>query len=374
MDIDDIKIGTEGSIFGSIEKGIAGIKKIEKTGYDSIWMADHIMGWTPESIWTPDIIKMAVFQESPHLYYDVVSMMALAAENTKKVTLGTSVTETFRRHPAVLAQTFLTLDNISKGRVLLGIGAGEAENITPYGITFEKPVSRLEESLQIIKLLWESNNKVDYDGEFWSLKDAILAIKPFKKKKYPPIWIAAHGPKMLNLTGKYADGWLPAYSDPKAYKIKLNHVRNAAKKVGRDPTEITPGLFSYIVIDEDHNACDELIGNPYVKNTLLTLPQSVFEEYGVDHPLGKDFYGLTEYIPTKFDKDSIMEAIGKIPQKLCDDSVLHGTPDDVIGKIEDYAEVGLKHIVLTNITFMNDLSKVKSSFNGMKKVLSYFKG
>lgn len=373
MDISEIKIGTESSIFGPIDKGISQIKRLEEIGYDSVWMADHLMGWTPESIWTPDLIKVAAFQKDPHIFHEVYSIMAVAAWNTSKILLGTSVTETFRRHPAVLAQTLITQDNISKGRVILGIGAGEGENVIPYGIKWHKPVSRLEESIRIIKLLWESDKKVDYNGEFWKLKDAVLTIKPFKKNKYPPIWIAAHGPQMLDLTGRLGDGWLPGYSDPKAYKYRLDHIHNAAKKAGREPDEITPGFYSYIVIDEDHNKCDELIGSPYLKNMLLTFPNSVYEEYGVEHPLGKDFYGLIDYIPTQYDRTTILEAISKIPHKMCDDSILHGTPDEIIGKIEEYAKVGMKHIVLTNLTFVNDLSKLRSSFHNMQKVLNYFK-
>lgn len=337
-------------------------------------MADHLMGWTPESIWTPDLIKAAAFQEDPHIFHEVYSIMAVAAWNTSKILLGTSVTETFRRHPAVLAQTLITQDHLSKGRVILGIGAGEGENIIPYGIKWDKPVSRLEESIRIIKLLWESDEKVDYNGGFWKLKDAVLTVKPYKKNEYPPIWIAAHGPKMLDLTGRLGDGWLPAYSDPKAYEYRLNHIRNAAKKAGRNPNDITPGLYSYIVIDEDHNTCDDLIGTPYVKNMLLTFPNSVYEEFGIKHPLGEDFYGLIDYIPTKYDRETILDAINKIPHKMCNDSILHGTCDEVISKIEEYAKVGMKHIVLTNITFLSDISKIKSSFHNMQKVLNYFKG
>ncbi len=373
MDISDIKIGTETSIFGPVEEGINRITRLEEIGYDSVWMADHLMGWTPESIWTPDLIKAATFQENPHIFHEVYSIMAVAAWNTSEILLGTSVTETFRRHPAVLAQTLITQDNISKGRVILGIGTGEGENVIPYGIKWDRPVSRLEESIKIIKLLWESDKKVDYNGEFWKLKNAVLTIKPFKKNEYPPIWIAAHGPKMLDLTGRLGDGWLPAYSDPQAYKYRLNHIHNAAKKVGRDPDEITPGFWSYLVIDEDHNKCDELIGSPYLKNILLTFPNSVFKEYGLEHPLGKDFYGLLDYIPTHYDRTTILEALSKIPHKMCDDSILHGTPDEIIGKIEEYAKVGMKHIVLANATFLNDLSKTKSSYHHMQKVLNYFK-
>ncbi|MFX0001504.1 MAG: LLM class flavin-dependent oxidoreductase [Candidatus Hodarchaeota archaeon] len=373
MDISDIKIGTESSIFGPIDKGINQIKRLEEIGYDSVWMADHLMGWTPESIWTPDLIKIARIQQDPHIFHEVYSLLAVAGWITKKILLGTSVTETFRRHPAVLAQTLITQDNISKGRIILGIGTGEGENIIPYGIKWDKPVSRLEESIKIIKLLWKSGKKVNFEGKFWKLKDAVLTAKPFRKNKYPPIWIAAHGPKMLDLTGRLGDGWLPAYSDPQAYKYRLNHIHNAAKKAGRDTDEITPGLYAYTIIDEDHNVCDDLIGSPYVKNMLLAFPNSIYKEYGTEHPLGEDFYGLIDYIPTKYNKETILEAIKKIPHKMCDDHILHGTPDEIINKIEKYAQVGMKHIVLTNFTFVNDLSKIKSSFHNMQKVLNYFK-
>ena len=178
---------------------------------------------------------------------------------------------------------------------------------------------------------------------------------------------------MLDLTGRLGDGWLPGYSDPKAYKYRLDHIRNAAKKAGRDPDEITPGFYAYIVIDEDHNKCDELIGAPYLKNMLLTFPNSVYKEYGIEHPLGKDFYGLIDYIPTQYDRETIIEAISKIPHKMCNDNILHGTPDEIIGKIEEYAKMGMKHIVLTNMTFLNDITKAKSSYKNMQKVLNYFK-
>ncbi len=224
MDIDDIKIGTEGTFLPPYEKGINTVKRIEETGYDSIWWADHLMGWTPESIWTPDIVETAAYWDTPHMFFDALCTIAVAAWSTKSILLGPAVTETFRRHPAVLAQAFLTLDHLSKGRVILGIGAGEGENVIPYGIKWNKPVSRLEEAIKIIRLLWENDGKVDFDGKFWKLKDAILALTPYEKGKYPPIWIAAMRPKMLEMTGRLGDGWLPAWMDIELYrKESWNH-------------------------------------------------------------------------------------------------------------------------------------------------------
>jgi len=373
MDIDNIKIGTEATFITPIEDGINSITRIEKSGYDSAWLSDHIMGWTPESIWKPELVKAATFNKYPHHFYEAFSTLAVAGWNTSRINLGTSVTEVFRRHPAVLAQIALTQDNISKGRFILGIGAGEGENTIPYGIKWEKPVSRLEEALQIIKLLWEHNHKVSYDGDFWKLKDAILQLHPYKEGVYPPIWVAAHGPKMLEITGKLADGWLPAYSSPKAYKKRLEKIRESAKKVGRDPESITPALFCYLVIDEDHNACENIIQSPLSKNQLLTLPDKFFEQYGTCHPFGKDFYGLLEYIPTKYDEETILNAIEEIPAKMCQDMYLYGTVDEVIGEIEEYAKAGLRHAVLYNTTYLSDVTKIKSSFNCMKRVLEYFK-
>ena len=373
MDFDNIKIGTEGTFIPPFERGITAVKRIEELGYDSVWFADHLMGWIPESIWTPDLIDISTFQKSPHDFFDVFSMMSVAAWNTQRVSLGTSVTEVFRRHPAVLAQIFITMDHISKGRTILGIGAGEGENVIPYGIKWEKPVSRLEEAIKIIKLLWKSEEKIDFDGNIWKLKNAVLSIKPYKEGKYPPIWIAAHGPKMCELTGRLGDGWLPTNFTPKDYKERLDIIQNSAKKAGRDPDEITPGLWCNLIIDDEHGECDKLLETPFAKNYCLILPTENFKKYGINHPLGEDHYGLLDYIPTNYDRETMIKALDSIPFELCNETYLHGTPDEIISRIEEYAKIGLKHIVLYNMTYCCDINKIKSSFSCVKKVLDYFK-
>jgi len=374
MDIDDIKIGTEGTFLPPFENGINTVKRIEETGYDSVWWADHLMAWIPESIWTPDIVEAAAYRDTPHVFFDALCTLAVAAWSTKRILLGPAVTETFRRHPAVLAQAFLTLDHLSKGRVILGIGAGEGENITPYGIKWNKPVDRLEEAIRIIRLLWENHKKVDFDGKFWKLKDAILALGPYEKGKYPPIWIGAHRQKMLEMTGRLGDGWLPANLDLDLYRDGLGIIRDSAKRAGRDPDEITPALYTYAILDEDHEECHRMLGTPLAKNFALVLPPEMFRRYGVQHPFGENYYGLLEFVPTRYDRKTMLDALEKVPTKLCEDNYLHGTPDEVIGQIEKYAKIGLKHIVINNMTFFFDIRKIKSSFDCMKKILAYFKG
>jgi len=300
--------------------------------------------------------------------------MAIAVNSTKKVFLGTSVTETVRHHPALLAHMIITLDHFSKGRIILGIGAGEGENILPYGIEWEKPVSRLEESINVIKLLWKEEKKIDFNGKFWKLKDAVLSLKPIKKNRPPPIWIGAHGPKMLELTGKIGDGWLPFNLNPEKYKESLEQIQTSAKNHGRNPDDITSGIELVVIIDEKPEECDRLIEHPLLKNQMLTLDNDAFKEYGISHPLGENFYGGLDYIPTRYDRKTLLEAFEKIPLEMCKDYAISGTPDEIIGKLEKYAKIGAKHIVMFNYTPICDLFKLETSYTCVKKVLDYFKG
>ena len=103
------------------------------------------MGWHPDSIWTPELAPLAAVLPNVHAYYDPIACMAASAQVTQTIALGTSVTEPARNHPAQLARAWLTLDHLSGGRSILGIGAGEGENITPYGIPFDRPAGRLEQ-------------------------------------------------------------------------------------------------------------------------------------------------------------------------------------------------------------------------------------
>lgn len=118
--------------------------------------------------------------------------------------MGTCVTDPLRRHPAVTAQLAITLDLISNGRAILGIGAGEAFHLNPYGIAWERPISRLEEAVRVIKKLW-SEDFADYNGVFFKLKRAVV-IKKSVQKPYPPIWIGAMRPRALRVVGVLGDG------------------------------------------------------------------------------------------------------------------------------------------------------------------------
>src|SRR3984885_3893111 len=108
----------------------------------SIWLPDHMVSFCPESIWTPEFTDLATVSASPHRHLDAMVVAGAAAVLTKNVPIATSVVDTVRRHPSLLAQSALTIHHLSRGRFILGVGSGETENTVPYGFDFAKPVAR----------------------------------------------------------------------------------------------------------------------------------------------------------------------------------------------------------------------------------------
>ncbi len=363
-----VTAGAPGGILPPIESVIKNARRNEEQGYWAIWWPDHLMGWHPSSIWTPDLGQIAALQPSPHVYLDPFAAMAVAAAHTERVRLGTSVTDVFRHHPAVLARTVLTLDHIAQGRVILGLGAGEGENLVPYGIEFGRPVERLREALQVIRLLWSSEGPVDFQGKFFKLEGAVLGLRPYGHTP-PPIWLAAHGPRLLELAGQMADGWIPMKMSVDQYAGSLAVLRRAAKAAGRDPEAITPAMYAFTVVHRSHQRCHELIAHPFLKNFALLAPASLYESYGAPHPLGTQAYGLLTYIPERLTRERALRAIGDVPDEVAQAVFLHGTPEDIAQEIAELARAGLRHIVLWNVTFFADLTLVRESFALLAEVV-----
>ena len=210
------------------------LAELDSGRYHSIWLPDHMVSFWPDSLWTAEFTDLASASPSPHRHLDGLAVAAAAAVLTEKVPLVTSVVDTVRRHPSLLAQTALTIDHLAKGRFILGLGSGENENILPYGFDFSRPVSRFEEALTVIRLLWGSDGPVDFDGQFYTLRHARLDTEPYEGRT-PPIWIGASGPRMLEIAGRHADGWWPAGAwTPEHYAEMLRAVRTSADRSGRD--------------------------------------------------------------------------------------------------------------------------------------------
>ena len=207
------------------------------TRLDSFWLPDHLNAAFPRSIVTPKYVGAARLAPKVDALLEPWTVLGhLAARNRLgRLRLGIGVTDAGRRNPAVTAQAAATLHLLTRGRAILGIGTGEREGNEPYGVEWSRPVARFEGAIATIRALWDSGGQlVTRDSPYFPLRNAVFDMPPYRGK-WPEIWIASHGPRMLRATGRYADAWFPVLmTRPKDYAAGLEVVRAAASDAGRD--------------------------------------------------------------------------------------------------------------------------------------------
>lgn len=346
-----LELSAMGAVRPPAEAALAAAQRREQQGFDAIWWADHFLHWFPLSIWTPDLVPQAAAgQRSPHVWFDPVPVVAAAAGVTRNIRLGIGVTDLVRRNPTSLAQTALTLDHLTGGRFILGVGTGEALNLTPYGMTNARPLSRLDEGLAVMRLLMEGPDPVDFRGDHFRLDGGCLGLQPLGDRP-PPIWVAAHRPRGLAVAGRRADGWLPLATDPVEYAGMLAAVRAAADAAGRPEGAVTPGLYARIVVAETREAALAAIdGSLLMRFIALTRSAEAFAVHGAEHPLGRGEFGLTSFLPTSYGRAEALKLAEAVPREVVRDSVVHGTPDDIAAAVARFVSAGARHVQLTNMT------------------------
>lgn len=340
--------------------------------FDAVWTVDHFQGWFPQELWDKKMSWMASPEDTPHAYFDYQALIGYLAPRIGHMQIGVAVTEALRRHPVLLAQTAMTWSHMAKEPPILGIGAGERENTVPYGIKFARPVARLEEALPIVRRCLESRGSFDFNGEFFQLDKAVMDLTPPPGRR-PQIWVAAHGPRMLGLTGKYGDGWYPTFPmPPERYASSLTRIRTAAEESGRDGRLIVPALQMIVVVGRTEREARKYLGERIMRFLALLAPAAQWADNGIDHPFGKDYRGLIDFIPTDYPIERIEAALAKVPVDAVAENVLWGTPGMVRDRIEDYVDAGLRHIVLNPasaaVSRRSAVYSIRAVFSMLRKV------
>ncbi len=286
------------------------VPEIEKAGFDSVWASDHFHPW---------------FHTNAAGGFAWV-WIASAAERSRKLSFGTGVTcPTMRYNPAIVAQAFATLDSMYPGRILLGLGTGEAMNEVPVGCSwppFKDRVKMLEEAIMIIKKLW-NESFVDFKGKYYVLRRANLYTRPSMPI---PIYVAASGPTVAELAGRLADGFLTIPFEDAHYRdVLFPAVERGAKSVGRSLEDIDMAVEVYVSYDEDYDAALRS-----VKCWAATLLPFMFK-YPIYDPREIESYGML---------------VGE--EHLKKAWMIGTTPEDHIKHIERYIGLGFRNIHVTS--------------------------
>ena len=199
-------------------------QQAETDGFDSIWLADHLFYRNPgEPTWG---------------IWECWTMLAALAEATQRVEIGTLVLCNSFRNPAILAKMATTADEVSQGRLILGVGAGWNEpEYQAFGLPFDHRVDRFAEALQILKPLLHEGH-VDFAGQYYQARNCDIVPRG-PRKAGPPLLVGSEGPRMLKLTAQYADLWNTGYmGKPETMAEPLAKIEAACREIGRDPATV----------------------------------------------------------------------------------------------------------------------------------------
>jgi coenzyme F420-dependent glucose-6-phosphate dehydrogenase len=280
----------------------------EEMGFDSVFLSDHFQPWMHDGGHAPATLPW---------------LGALGAR-TERVLIGTSVlTPTFRYHPAVIAQAFATLGVMFPGRVILGVGTGEALNEVTLGLEWPdapERFQRLKESIQLIEKLWE-DERVTFDGTYYSVKDATVYDRP---EQVVPIYIGASGPAATRLAGRIADGYITTSGkDPKLYSETL-----------------LPALHEGL--EKAHRSLDDV-------DTLMEVKVS----YHPDHDIALEktrFWAPLALSPEEkrdvHDPIEMQRLAGELPiERVASRFIVSTDPEEHVEQIARYVDLGFRHLV-----------------------------
>jgi alkanesulfonate monooxygenase SsuD/methylene tetrahydromethanopterin reductase-like flavin-dependent oxidoreductase (luciferase family) len=324
-----IIIGSEKPIQTATECSEAAVRA-EKDGFYSVWIPDHLT----------DIDGSLA---------DPWVTLAYIAAKTEKIRLYTGVTDFQKIHPAKLAQLVATLDELSNGRITVGIGSGEVMNITPYGIEWDEVsvrLKRLEEYIQVMRLIWQSNveNPVTFNGAYYQLKDAWIDQK-VTQKPYPPIVIGAFGTKkMRDLIGRVGDGWFPFILTSEMYKERLNNIREIAKQANRNPNAIEAVSPIFTVVSSDPKIIADMTNT--FKAYAATTARGLLKSLGVELPQTKLDTNYQVMILSKSLLDEIDKVAEAVPDWVIPKISAGGTVEEVLSFIEERISAGANHLVM----------------------------
>lgn len=270
---------------------------------------------------------------------DVYSTIAFLASATDKIKLGAGVTNPYTRSPVITASSIASVNEISGGRVLLGIGPGDKMTLDALGIAGEKPLTAVKETVAVVRELL-TGRKVTFDGDIIKLKNAKIGFADPKKAGVSmdiPIYVGAQGPKMLEAAGAVGNGVLINGSHPDDFKAAVPAIQKGAEAAGKSLSEIDIAAYTCFSIDEDAEKA-YAAAKPVVAFIVAGASDIVLERHGVSVNDQKEIAGAIA-------KGNFKDLNVLVTDKIADRFSIAGSFEDCIGKVKGLRDAGVTQIV-----------------------------
>jgi 5,10-methylenetetrahydromethanopterin reductase len=283
------------------------------------------MGYT--TLWIPD----ERFNKDPFV------ILSAAALKTKKIKLATGVTNPYTRNPALIATAIASIDDVSEGRAILGLGAGNPMFTRPLGISQERPISVIRLAVGIIRKLLRGE-RVTVKSEGFTLSNVKLDFNP---RGVVPIYIAGRGPNILRLGGEVGDGVIAGagLASVEGMRYALTHIKKGAEKVRRDLESLDVVCWVFCSISEEEEDARDVI-RPLVAKIINSVPLPALLQIGIKKEDAIKIKRLSEN--RRFnERTNLSEYIGR---EIIDRFSIAGSPDYCLERIEELVSSGVKHI------------------------------
>ena len=276
-------------------------KEAEKYGLDSVWVFERLVSaLNPQTPYagTPD----GSLPTEYHNVLDPLETLSFVAGNTTTIALGTCVIDMLFHNPVILARRFATLDFISNGRAIAGLGIGwSKDEYDVSGVSYKQRGERADEYLQVLKSIW-TDDVVQFKGRLYNIPASKIGLKPVQKP-HPPILLGGFSPNTFRRILKHADGWIPVarYGSLVQLEQAIKSLREAARKANRDPSNVRIFLLTYPKVhDTDISETSRLpmtgsinqIGKDIEQIKMMGVNHVIFGH--VFSPIGRDVKKMIE--------------------------------------------------------------------------------
>ena len=284
-------------------------RRVEELGFDSLWATENLSSNAPSK--------------------ECFAVLAYLATHTTRVLLGTAVVVLPLRNPVLVARTFTSLDILSRGRVILGVGVGGNERtLNVHGGTSGGRGRRCDEQMEILTRVW-TESSVNYEGEFYSFQDFTLLPRPVQQP-HPPIWIGGRADPVLRRTARWADGFMAFIISPEAISPMFERLNSYTQGYGRDPSSVTKALHMYF----------------YMADTAAEADRAA-----------------SQALTRRYHRES---------RPAFEESVLFGTPEDCRKRLQEFVDAGVTHFVIDPTCHPDQMLAQLEVVS--KEVLPHFRG
>lgn len=291
----------------STEEMLSHVRLAEEMGFESVWMSET------------------------RFVRDVFTVLGALSQVTSRIGLATAVINPFTRNPVLTAVSLATLDHLSNGRAIFGIGAGSPSILSRQGIASHQPLRKVRETIEVVNRLL-SGERVRYRGSFATLDDVKLDVRPHRSKI--PVYIGATGRKMLRLAGKVADGViLNSPTSPDYVRRASSLVLRAAESEGRNEKDVDIASCIECAVSEQSEEAKDLV-RPIVA-TYLAYFHAIAKESNVERELLQE---IRSTVPGR----GVDAVLPLITNEILDSLTAAGTEDEFLSRLQTYVEAGVK--------------------------------